>query len=90
MQSNLFWLMLRDFAYTNPNQAALEFAKTSQIKIPGATGGETTPAELYKAYMDSPITNTPLADIKAGHRVEDVGEALPLYDQVWTEVKGGQ
>lgn len=90
MQPDLFWLMLRDFAYTNPNQAALDFAKTSQIKVPGASGGETTPADLYKAYMASPITNTPLADIKAGHRVDDVGDALPLYDQIWTEVKGSK
>jgi hypothetical protein len=28
--------------------------------------------------------------IQAGHRIDDVGEATPLYDQIWTEVKGGQ
>jgi hypothetical protein len=26
--------------------------------------------------------------IKNGHRIDDVGDALPLYDQLWTEVKG--
>ena len=36
------------------------------------------------------ITNVPADVLSAGHRIEDVGDALPLYDQVWTEVKGGQ
>jgi spermidine/putrescine-binding protein len=75
MQGDVFWMMLRDFPFTNPNKAALDFAKISQ-------------PELYKAYMDSPITNTPIEAIKAAHRIDDVGEALPLYDQIWTEVKG--
>jgi spermidine/putrescine-binding protein len=77
MQGDVFWKMLEDFPYTNPNAAALEYAK------------ENHPA-LYTAYMDSNITNTPDEVIAAGHRIEDVGEALPLYDQVWTEVKGGE
>jgi hypothetical protein len=77
MQGNMFWLMLRDFPYINPSLAALEYAKISQT-------------ELYDAYMGSDITNVPTAAIKAGHRVEDVGDATPLYDQIWTEVKGGE
>jgi len=76
-QGNVFWMMLRDFPFTNPNQAALDYAKSDQKK-------------LYDAYMGSPITNTPADAIKAGHRIDDVGDALPLYDQIWTEVKGGQ
>ena len=76
-QGNMFWLMLRDFPYVMPNKAALEFAKTNQ-------------ADLYNAYMASPITNVPQADIDNGHRIEDVGDVTPLYDQIWTEVKGGQ
>jgi spermidine/putrescine-binding protein len=75
MQPDLFWMMLRDFPYTNPNQAALDFAKANQ-------------ADLYKAYMDSPVTNTPEADVKAGHWLDDLGDASPVYDQIWTEVKG--
>jgi spermidine/putrescine-binding protein len=75
-QGNIFWMMLRDFPFTNPNKAALDFAKANQT-------------ELYDAYMASPITNTPLEAIKAAHRIDDVGDALPLYDQIWTEVKGG-
>jgi spermidine/putrescine-binding protein len=76
-QGNIFWMMLRDFPYSNPNKAALDYAKTTQ-------------ADIYKAYMDSPITNTPADAIKNGHRIDDVGDALPIYDQIWTEVKGGQ
>lgn len=76
-QGNMFWLMLRDFPYVMPNKAALEYAKTNE-------------PDLYNAYMDSTITNVPQADIDNGHRIEDVGDATPLYDQIWTEVKGGQ
>lgn len=77
LQGDVAWKMLEEFPYTNPNKAALEFAKTNH-------------PELYNAYMDSNITNTPAEAIKAGHRIQDVGEALPLYDQVWTEIKGGE
>jgi spermidine/putrescine-binding protein len=76
MQGDIFWMMLRDFPYTNPNAAALAFAKDNQ-------------ADIYNAYIASPITNTPAEAIQNGHRIDDVGEALPLYDQIWTEVKGG-
>lgn len=74
-QGSIFWMMLRDFPYTNPNAAALEYAKTNQ-------------PELYDAYMASPITNTPPEVVANGHRIEDVGEATPLYDAIWVEVKG--
>jgi spermidine/putrescine-binding protein len=77
MQPDLFWMMLRDFPYTNPNIAALNWAKTNQ-------------PELYKAYMDSSITNVPPDAAKKGHFIVDVGDALPLFDQIWTEVKGPQ
>ncbi len=76
-QGNIFWMMLRDFPYTNPNSAALAFAKDNH-------------PELYDAYINSPVTNTPAEAIANGWRVEDVGEATPLYDQVWTEIKGGE
>jgi spermidine/putrescine-binding protein len=77
MQDDLFWLMLRDFPYINPSKAALDYAKVNQ-------------PDLYNAYMNSTITNMPKEDIDAGHRIEDVGEATPLYDQIWTEIKGGE
>jgi len=75
MQGNIFWMMLRDFPYTNPNKAALDYAKDNE-------------KEIYDAYINSPITNTPAEAIQNGHRIDDVGDALPLYDQIWTEVKG--
>ena len=74
-QGDLFWLMLRDFPYTVPNKAALDYAKEHQT-------------ELYDAYINSPITNTPPEVLANGVFMEDVGEATPLYDQIWTEVKG--
>ncbi|MGH2520978.1 MAG: ABC transporter substrate-binding protein [Anaerolineales bacterium] len=77
MQGDVFWLMLRDFPYTNPNKAALDYAQANQ-------------AEIYDAYINSPITNTPPEAIQNGHRIDDVGDALPLYDKIWTEVKGGE
>ncbi|MFN3741463.1 MAG: PotD/PotF family extracellular solute-binding protein [Anaerolineales bacterium] len=77
MQGNMFWLMLRDFPYINPNKAALEFAKANH-------------PDIYEPYITSPITNPPAEVFEKGHRVSDVGEALPLYDQIWTEVKSGQ
>ncbi|GAB1471201.1 spermidine/putrescine ABC transporter substrate-binding protein [Chloroflexota bacterium] len=76
MQGDIFWMMLRDFPYINPNQAALEYAKENQT-------------ELYDAYMASSITNVPADVIKNGHRIVDVGEATPAYDDIWVSVKGG-
>src|SRR5512136_70943 len=87
MQPDLFWLMLRDFPYTNPNKAALDFASASTLKVKDANGNDTTPQDLYKQYINSPITNTPADVVKAGHRIDDVGEATPLYDKIWTEIK---
>jgi spermidine/putrescine-binding protein len=75
MQGDIFWLMLRDFPYTMPNRAALEYARINQ-------------AALYAAYVGSPITNTPRDAINNGHRIEDIGDAGPLYDGLWAEVTG--
>jgi spermidine/putrescine-binding protein len=75
LQPDLFWMMLRDFPYTNPSKAALEYAKANH-------------PELYNAYMESNITNMPAAALQNGKHLQDVGEALPLYDEIWTEVKG--
>lgn len=75
MQNDLFWLMLQDFPYTNPNKASLAYAQANQ-------------PELYNAYTNSTITNVPTDAIQNGHYIDDVGEATPLYDQIWIEVKG--
>lgn len=74
MQGDVFWLTLVDYPYTNPNTAALEFAKANHT-------------DIYDAYMASPITNTPADIFAKGHEVEDLGTALQLYDQIWTEIK---
>jgi spermidine/putrescine-binding protein len=87
MQANIFWMILRDFPYTMTNQAVLDFAKGNQMKVKDYNGTDTTLAALYDAYINSPITNTPVEAIKAAHRIDDVGDALPIYDQIWTEVK---
>jgi spermidine/putrescine-binding protein len=87
-QGNIFWMMLRDFPYTNPNQAALDYAKGNQMAIKDSNGNDTTLSAVYDAYIASPMTNTPAEAIKNGHRIDDVGDALTIYDQIWTEVKG--
>lgn len=88
MRPELFWMMLRDFPYTNPSTATLEYAKDNPMATENADGDAITLGDLYSAYMNSNITNTPAEVLKAGHRIADVGDALPLYDQIWTEVKG--
>ncbi len=88
MQGDVFWMMLRDFPYTQPNQASLDYAKGNEMQVNDVNGNPTTLAKIYDAYIKSPITNTPADAIKNGHRIDDVGDALPLYDQIWTEVKG--
>jgi spermidine/putrescine-binding protein len=86
-QGNIFWMVLRDFPYTNPNQAALDFAKGNQMKVVDVNGNQTTIAAIYNAYISSPIINVPASDIKNGHRIMDVGEAARLYDDIWLEIK---
>ncbi|MBK8617848.1 MAG: spermidine/putrescine ABC transporter substrate-binding protein [Anaerolineales bacterium] len=74
MQGDTFWLTLVDYPYTNPNQAALDFAKENHT-------------EVYEAYMNSPVTNTPADVFAKGHEVQDLGNALSLYDELWTSIK---
>jgi spermidine/putrescine-binding protein len=87
MQSEIFWLMLRDFPYINPHEGTLEYAAGNEIALEDADGNDTTSVALYEEYMASSITNVPADVIENGHSVDDVGDALPLYDQIWTEVK---
>lgn len=74
MQGDTFWLTLVDYPYTNPNSAALEYAKINQTAV-------------YDAYMTSTVTNTPAEEFAKGHEVKDLGAALSLYDEIWTEIK---
>ena len=48
-------------------------------------GPESSP---FIANTHSPITNTPADAVKAGHWMQEKGDAAPLWDQIWTEVKG--
>jgi spermidine/putrescine-binding protein len=89
LQPDVFWLMLRDWPYTNPNQAALEYAKNATFTVKDADGNDVTPAQLYEAYMASDVTNPPSEVLAKAHNIKDVGEATPLYDELWTEVKSG-
>ncbi len=88
MQPDLFWMMLRDWPYNNPESATLDYANGSSMAVKDADGNNTTLGTIYTAYINSPITNTPEADIKAGHWLDDLGDAAPIYDKIWTEVKG--
>lgn len=74
LQGDVNWLTLVDYPYTNPNQAALDFTKANH-------------PDVYEAYFSSPITNSPPEVFAIGHDVEDLGDVLPLYDEIWTEVK---
>ncbi len=70
-------LITRDFPYSNPNQAGLDFVR------------ERWP-ELWQAYEASPATNPPPEIIARCQTIEDVGDALPLYGDMWTAVKAGE
>ncbi|MEK6753562.1 MAG: spermidine/putrescine ABC transporter substrate-binding protein [Chloroflexota bacterium] len=74
-QPDVFWMAMRDFSGVNPETAAIEYAKTNQ-------------PDVYAAYMESNITNIPADVVTNGHWLQDLGEATPLFDQLWTEVKG--
>jgi len=74
LQGDTNWLTLVDYPYTNPNKAALDYAKENQ-------------PDVYEPYISSPITNTPPGEFAKGHEVIDLGEALVLYDDLWTEIK---
>ncbi len=88
MQGNVFWVIIRDWPYTNPNTAALEFAKDNPMKVLDLDGNETTLAAIYKDYISSPIINVPAAVLQNGHRIADVGEAAALYEDIWKNVRG--
>jgi spermidine/putrescine transport system substrate-binding protein len=68
-------LISKEFPYSNPNAAALEFLKTED---PAA----------YEAYMGYPATNPPADFLANASPIKDVGDATALYDQLWTDFKG--
>ncbi|MFZ1042034.1 MAG: extracellular solute-binding protein [Anaerolineales bacterium] len=89
-QPDMFWMMLTNYMYTNPNAAALVYSKGNSMPVTDINGNSTTLGAVYDTYINSPITNPPHSAIQAAHRIDDVGALTPLYDQIWTEVKSGQ
>jgi spermidine/putrescine-binding protein len=68
-------LITKEFPYSNPNAAALDYLKTND------------PA-TYDTYMNFSATNPPATFLANAATIKDVGDATGLYDQLWTEFKG--
>jgi len=68
-------LITKEFPYSNPNAAALEYLKTND-------------AATYDAYMNFTATNPPATFLANASPIMDVGEATTLYDTLWTDFKG--
>lgn len=68
-------LITKEFPYSNPNKAALEYLKTSD-------------PQTYEAYMAFSATNPSPDFLAHAVEVQDVGDATKLYDQLWTDFKG--
>ena len=69
-------LITRDFPYSNPNQAALEYLQ------------QNDPA-AYAAYQASPTTNPPADVVDAAKPVKNVAtETAQLFQSYWAEVTG--
>jgi spermidine/putrescine-binding protein len=68
-------LITKEFPYSNPNGAALDYLKTSD---------PTT----YETYMGFSATNPPATFLANATMIKDVGNATSLYDQLWTDFKG--
>lgn len=68
-------LITKEFPYSNPNTAALDYLKTNE-------------PDTYAAYMDFPGTNPPADFLANATEIKDVGDATSIYDQLWTDFKG--
>ena len=68
-------LITKEFPYSNPNAAALEYLKTSDPKT-------------YEAYMSFSATNPSPEFLAHAVEVKDVGNATTLYSNLWTDFKG--
>jgi spermidine/putrescine-binding protein len=88
MQGDVFWMMLTNFPYTNPDDAALAYARGNPMQVTDVSGENTTLGAVYDTYLNSTITNPPAEVIRSGHRIADVGNAVTLYDQIWAELRG--
>jgi spermidine/putrescine-binding protein len=70
-------MITKEFPYSSANLKSLELFATQD---PAA----------YAAYMAFPGTNPPPDWLLRASPVLDIGEATMLWDQIWTEVKGGE
>jgi spermidine/putrescine-binding protein len=68
-------LITKEFPYSNPNAAALEYLKLNE-------------PDAYAAYMAFEGTNPPADFLAHATLLKDVGSATQLYDQLWTDFKG--
>ncbi len=74
-QADVFWMVMRDHSGSNPNAAAVEYAKANQ-------------PDVYEGYMQSNISNVPGEAVTNGHWLKSLTpENASIFDQLWTEVK---
>jgi spermidine/putrescine-binding protein len=74
-QADVFWMVMRDHSGSNPNAAAVEYAKANQ-------------PDVYAAYMQSNISNVPAEAVTNGHWLKSLTpENASIFDQLWVEVK---
>lgn len=67
-------LISKEFPYSNPNAAALDYLKTSD-------------PTFYASYVAFPGTNPSDAFLTNAKPIIDVGAATTLYDSLWTDFK---
>jgi spermidine/putrescine-binding protein len=77
LDGDMSQLISRDFPYSNPNKAGLAAFSTHY-------------PDLFKQYTGSITTNPPEWVFTRCQPTRDVGDALPLWDQTWTEFKSGR
>jgi spermidine/putrescine-binding protein len=68
-------LISKEFPYSNPNKAALDYMKAND-------------SAAYEKYMGFSGTNPPDDFLARAAVVKDVGTATTLWDQLWTDFKG--
>ena len=74
-QADVFWMVMRDHSGSNPNAAAVEYAKANH-------------PDVYEAYMQSNISSVPSDAVTNGHWLKSLTpENASIFDQLWTEVK---
>jgi spermidine/putrescine-binding protein len=74
-QADVFWLVMRDHSGSNPNSAAVDFAKANH-------------PDVYEAYIQSNISSVPSDAVTNGHWLKSLTpENATIFDTLWVEVK---